>query len=117
MFEAFSTVVAAMFRLPVERMPASPASTMPLGAMRSTSPALTPCDGREHADAAAGREAAEIGLHVGARDIDGHARGRRGDDRLRRGARGDVAIRGPDDHVAAAQGEDARLADVHALDP
>ena len=36
-------------------------------------------DGGEHADAAAGGEAAEVGLDVGAGDIDDHAGGRGGD--------------------------------------
>ena len=42
MLLAFRTAVAAMFRLPVERMPASPASTTPCGAIKSTSPGSTP---------------------------------------------------------------------------
>ena len=42
MLPALRTWVAAMVRLPEERMPASPASTKPAGAMRSTSPGGTP---------------------------------------------------------------------------
>ena len=42
MFAALSTRFAAMLRFPETRMPASPASTVPSGAMRSTSPGLTP---------------------------------------------------------------------------
>src|SRR5262245_30043096 len=42
MLEAFNTTCAAIFRLPDERMPASPASTVPAGAIKSTSPGGTP---------------------------------------------------------------------------
>src|SRR5271156_2408373 len=39
---AFSTCKAAMFRLPEPRMPASPASTVPTGAIRLRLPGGTP---------------------------------------------------------------------------
>ncbi len=42
MFPAFSIATAAMFKFPVARIPASPASTTPVGAMRSTFPGGTP---------------------------------------------------------------------------
>ncbi|MNJ78441.1 hypothetical protein D3C77_761990 [compost metagenome] len=45
MLAAFTTCKAAMFTLPDTRMPASPASIVPSGAYRSTSPAGTSGNG------------------------------------------------------------------------
>ena len=41
-FPAFTTETAARLMFPVTRMPASPASMIPVGAIKSTSPAATP---------------------------------------------------------------------------
>jgi hypothetical protein len=64
MLSEFSSVVAATFKLPAERMPASPASMAPWGDEVNVAghPA---CESSENADAAAGRESGEIVLHVG----------------------------------------------------
>ena len=73
---ALMTWTAAMLRLPVERMPASPASTKPFGAMIDVAGSDSR-HGGENADAAAGGETREVRLDGGALWIDEHA-GRRG---------------------------------------
>ena len=68
-------------------------------------------DGREDSDAATGGKTREVGLDGGGLRIDDHAGRRSGKDGLGRRTGCDVAVRGPDDFVSTAKGEDPADAD------